>query len=323
MPVGAHAVRRSVLAGTLAAALLLSGCTGSATTLPSSVTLTPGGSFVGTLPAPSGDASGPSLASAGANGSVPPTGLSALASPLGLSTPRRTATAAPPPGSQPPDSTGGSPSSETLTGPIAPTSLSAPTSPSAPASPTRPTTSAQGSLPSLPSTSLPPASSGPGGSTPASRSASTGAPPVTVATSGLSAQEVADRTAIEQAWLHYWDVYLKFYDATPAQRVQLLKGVTTEPQTSKLIESGLLADKEKARTRGNVRHRFYWGPPVDGQDLAVVGDCMDTSKYGSYFVATGKQRSAGIPRANIRIIMKRSGPSGWLIEKIETHEQPC
>lgn len=319
MPVGAHAVPRSVLAGTLAAALLLSGCTGSATTLPSSVTLTPGGSFVGTLPAPSGAASGPSLASAGTNGSVPPTGLSALSSPLGMSTPQRTATAAPPPGSQPPDSTVGSPSWETLTSPIAPTS------PSAPTSPTRSTTSAPGSLPlaSLPSTSLPPASSGPGGSTPASRSASTGAPPVTVATSGRSAQEVADRTAIEQAWLHYWDVYLKFYDATPAQRVQLLKGVTTEPQTSKLIESGLLADKEKARTRGNVRHRFYWGPPVDGQDLAVVGDCMDTSKYGSYFVATGKQRSAGIPRANIRIIIKRSGTSGWLIEKIETHEQPC
>lgn len=134
---------------------------------------------------------------------------------------------------------------------------------------------------------------------------------------------MADRTAIEQAWLHYWDVYLKFYDATPAQRVRLLKGVTTEPQTSKLMNAGALADKNKIRTRGPISHRFYWGPPVAGDDQIVVGDCMDTSKYGSYLVTTGKQRSIGVVRDNFRVIMRRDINDAWLIERVEVHTQPC
>lgn len=240
---------RGCLALSAAAIVLLSGCTGSATTLPSSAPLTPGGSFVGTVTSEGdGSATGsPASSPTPSTASSAPVGPSSLSSPLGLGTPPRTS-----PTSSPPNSTTPSPSASGSIPPKTPTS------------PVRP-----------------PTSKSPGGSTPTHMP--TSAPQVTVVTDGLSDQEVADRAAIEQAWFHYWEIYLKFYDATPAQRVQMLQGVTIEPQTSKLIQSGILADKEKARARGQVKHRFYWGPPVDGESQAVVGDCMDTSKYGSYY----------------------------------------
>ena len=294
MPIGTRSPARALLVGSLAAVLLLSGCTKSATSLPSSVPLTPGGSFVGTLPGETdGSATGsPDASSAPSTMSDAPDPTTSLSSPLGLTTPSRTSPASSLPSSATaPRSTGSTGS----TGSSVPTST--------PTSPTRP-----------------PASNSTGGSSP--KQPPTSPPKVTVATSGLSAEEIADRTAIEQAWLHYWDIYLKFYDATPAQRVQLLKGVTIEPQTTRLLKAANEFDKQGIRTRGSVMHRFYWGPPAAGEALIVVGDCMDTSKYGSFYKATGLERSMGVKRANFRVIMKRSS-NNWLIQQVEVHDQPC
>ena len=256
MAVGARFLSPGWLAGAVGVALLLSGCTGSTTTLPSTTPLTPGGSFVGTLTEATTDASGaPGPASGTSTGPVSPTSLSA---PLGLSTPART-------GQSP------SPSLSLSLSPLSdrPPASTGATTPTSPA-PTAPT---------------PASSIAPGGSKvatgPATPPPTVNPPSVTVDTSGLSAQEAADRKAIEQAWLHYWEVYVKINSIPVASRGSALAAVAVDPIKAQILSSALLFDKEKRATYGTVAHRPYWGPPVDGRDTAIMGDCLDTSKYGS------------------------------------------
>ena len=160
------------------------------------------------------------------------------------------------------------------------------------------------------------------GSTTSPSTASTSVPSVSVNTSGLSAREIADRTAIEEAWVQFWDVYTVVYNSPASKREGILEKVAADPVISKILTAGASFDKQGIRTRGYVTHHIYWGPPVDGQSPAIMGDCLDTSHYGSYWSKNGQQRTVGEVGANVRGIFVRTAGT-WLVSSLEDVNQPC
>lgn len=140
----------------------------------------------------------------------------------------------------------------------------------------------------------------------------------TVQTSGLSAQEIADRTAIQQAWVNFWEVYSKINETPASQRESVLMPLVVEPLRSKIIKAAAVYDAKGFGDYGFVSHRFYWGPPVEGRSPAIMGDCMDTSKYGSIVTKTGKKRTKGFERDNTRAVFVRGADQVWRLQTIES-----
>ncbi len=146
----------------------------------------------------------------------------------------------------------------------------------------------------------------------------------TLNTRGLSAAEISDRRAIESAWVRYWDTYVSINQVAPAKRLGLLTEVSVDPIRSKILSSAVLYDQKGYSTYGKVAHRPYWGPSVDGKTLAIMGDCLDTSKYGSLVTATKRKRTVGVPRANVRGIFARDADGHWRVSQIQLlPDQAC
>ena len=291
MAVGARFRPPGWLAGAVGVALLLSGCTGSTTTLPSTTPLTPGGSFVGTLTEATTDASGaPGPGSGTSTGPVSPTSLSA---PLGLSTPART---------------GQSLSLSLSDRPPASTGATTPTSPT-PTAPTPPrSTQAASTARSGPSVATGPATQ----------------PTVTVQTSGLAPKEAANRKAIVEVWVRYWGVYQNINNVAAPARAKLVSTVAVDPVKKELLASAVLFDQKHQNTYGSVSHRVYWGPPVNDDHTAIMGDCLDTSNFGSKDVKTGSKLTEGYTRDNTRGIFAKQPDGSWLVEQVQILDnQPC
>lgn len=286
---------RGCLALSAAAIVLLSGCTGSATTLPSSAPLTPGGSFVGTVTSEGdGSATGsPASSPTPSTASSAPVGPSSLSSPLGLGTPPQTSPAPPLPSTTSRSATSGES-----------TASKSPTSPTPPAS-----------------TPLPPGSESVTSATTITTRLTP--PSVSVGTSGLSTLEITERKAIEKAWFDFWDVYLTINNVPAATRSKALSSVAIDPIKTQIITSASLYDKEKKNTYGKVEHRLYWGPPVDGQKLAIIGDCMDTSHYGTKDARTGRIMTEGYIRDNTREVFSQVTSGEWRLQELQLLDQSC
>ena len=156
-------------------------------------------------------------------------------------------------------------------------------------------------------------------STKGSAPVSTATPAVTVptvVTSGLSASEIADRTAIQAVWVKYWETSSGLVRMSPAQRVKALKAVTVDPETSNLLAAVAEFTKNGWDNYGSPGHRLYWGPPVDGSSEAILGDCMDFSKSGRIDVKSGIALTVGVSRSNIRGSFVRTVDGLWKVTGI-------
>lgn len=152
--------------------------------------------------------------------------------------------------------------------------------------------------------------------------ASIDAPPV--ATKGLSSSEVVDRTAIQKVWFEYWSVSLPILRTPPDERRTALEKVASEPQITKLLIAAKEFEKNSFDNYGTLGHRPYWGPPVDGEDRAIMGDCMDVSRAGKINAKTGKALTVGPSRSNIRGLFERISNGQWRVYGIEILDStPC
>ncbi len=140
----------------------------------------------------------------------------------------------------------------------------------------------------------------------------------------LSARESADRRAIEAVWVKYWDIYVSINDVPATDRSDLLSTVSADPIKSRIIQTALDYDLKGYGTYGRVFHRSYWGPPIDGQKVAMMGDCLDTSKYGSLVKSTKAKRTVGVSRVNVHGVFMRGKDNLWRVEDLQLLEgQSC
>ncbi|MTD15164.1 hypothetical protein GIS00_14570 [Nakamurella sp. YIM 132087] len=143
-----------------------------------------------------------------------------------------------------------------------------------------------------------------------------GSTAATIPTEGLDPQEAADRQAVAEAWIRFWDVIEVVQNRPAAERESLLRSVTGEPLYSKLSAS--VAEKEAAgeASYGTVAHRIYWGPPIEGRDVANIGDCTDTSKYGARSIEDDKILTRGLERDDARGVLRRQASGQWIVTEI-------
>jgi hypothetical protein len=114
----------------------------------------------------------------------------------------------------------------------------------------------------------------------------------------LNPEEVTDRAAIESAWRKVWDLLARINEIPAADRPAQVDALMIDPIRSQLIDSAAKADTQNTTSYGSITLHPYWYRAVDGQPYAVIGDCRDTSGFGSIDRATGQKLSVGVKASN-------------------------
>lgn len=145
-----------------------------------------------------------------------------------------------------------------------------------------------------------------------------------MATNGLSKSEIADRTAIQAIWVKYWEVTDRVNRTPVGQRAALLSTVAVKAHVAEIMKAAADFDKKGWDNYGVPGHRPYWGPPVEGEDQAIMGDCMDFSHSGRLNTKTRVALTIGVARSNIRGVFERVGDRLWRVSEVQIiRDNPC
>lgn len=145
-----------------------------------------------------------------------------------------------------------------------------------------------------------------------------------VATTGLSAQEVADRAAIEVQWDAFWDVYLALPHTPDGDRQTMAAAVAVEPGLTNLLTDAKTVEEKGWDSYGQITHRISWPQPVDGKATAVIADCQDTSQAGSLEVSSGNKTTVGVARNPLQGTLVRADDGVWRVQQaFYLKDEPC
>ena len=169
---------------------------------------------------------------------------------------------------------------------------------------------------SLPSSSIPVASSSGSASPLFSSSSET--------SSTISAAEVDDRAAAEAQWTKYAEVYAALPHTPEDQWDALLAAVAVEPMITNAKNDAQTIIGKGRDTYGTVTHRISWTDPINGADTAVLHDCDDGSQTGAYETATGNKVTVGVPRQNTMGTLVRGADGTWRVSAAYiVKDTPC
>ncbi|WP_395726915.1 hypothetical protein [Nakamurella sp.] len=140
----------------------------------------------------------------------------------------------------------------------------------------------------------------------------------------ISPQEAADRAAIAMAWSRFWSVSDNLWRLPESDRAGAASAVAVEPTISQAVEQARVLQQQGLEAYGTPSFHPYWEQKVDGQSIAVMGDCTDTSQTGAQEVATGTKTTVGVPERNTRSTFVRGDDGYWRVQKIEyIMDEPC
>lgn len=163
-----------------------------------------------------------------------------------------------------------------------------------------------------PSTFLPSSSVPSPSTSPSTVESSPLAPP----SADISPQEAADRAAIEAQWIKFWLVYRDMVGTPAEQRAELVSSVAKSPLAETMLDIAHDANADGIENYGEVAHHLFWEIPVDGQDVAAIGDCQDQTEAGTTNLATGLKSPAGGSKVNIRGQLVRESNGIWLVQTL-------
>jgi len=142
--------------------------------------------------------------------------------------------------------------------------------------------------------------------------------------SGLTAEEAADRAAVEAQWIKSWDVLLGIGATPAADREALAASVAVDPTKAKMLEAGTQFDSQGLQTYGTLGHRISWPQPISGKSTALVDDCQDASQTGSLETATGNKVTVGVPRDHYQGNLVKSDDGVWRVAEVYyLKDEPC
>ena len=182
--------------------------------------------------------------------------------------------------------------------------------PPASPSPVAPT-SAEPTPPSTPEASIPPSSTPLGSVLPE-------------VVNPTDPQEIADRQAVEAAWIRFWDYWPTFEENSAQERQGLAESIAVDPLKSQMLQGAANADANEETGYGTVTHRISWYQSVDGQQQIAIADCMDQSEMGTSERSTGKRLSKGYARTNLRGDLVRGDDGIWRVRNLfYLTDKPC
>ena len=150
------------------------------------------------------------------------------------------------------------------------------------------------------------------------------APSVSAGTEGLSAQEAADRAAVESQWVKSWDVYLELARTPAADREALVAAVAVDPTKTNMLSDGAKFDSQGLETYGALGHRISWPQPINGGTTALIDDCQDRSQSGSMKTATGDKVTVGVARDHYQGSLVKGDDGVWRVGQVfYLKDEPC
>lgn len=142
--------------------------------------------------------------------------------------------------------------------------------------------------------------------------------------SEISQQEAADRAAIEAQWKQFWIVVLGAIRLPEDEREPALSRVSVDPLKAKILDEVRESEANGLDRYGAMTQHPYWEEPVDGGDIAVMGDCQDASQSGVVNVATGRRETVGVADNNVRTTFERGPDQVWRVKEIHyLVDAPC
>lgn len=137
-------------------------------------------------------------------------------------------------------------------------------------------------------------------------------------------REATDRNAVEQAWVAYWRVHQGLLDLQASQWPSAVSAIAVDPTRQQVLDEAATFAKAGLRFYGQVVNHPYWQAPINGRAVAVMGDCMDSSRYGTLVAKTGVKRTVGVARNNTRATLTKAADGTWRVQKIEyLVDTPC
>ena len=113
-------------------------------------------------------------------------------------------------------------------------------------------------------------------------------------------------------------------DKPSAEWPAAVAAVAVDPTRQQVLDEAKTFAASGMGFYGQVVNHPYWNSPIDGKDLAVMGDCMDTSHYGTLVVKTGVKRTVGRAKDNTRATFVKGDDGTWRVQKIEfLVDTPC
>jgi len=171
------------------------------------------------------------------------------------------------------------------------------------------------SSPASPSSPPRPSSTAWQSSAPASTKQTSGAKPSTNSTTP-SAREKADRAAVEKAWARFLSVNDDLVRTPEASRVSQATAVAVDPTLSQMLKDAKQFASAGIDYYGSAIPHPYWERPIAAKSTAVMGDCSDTSDSGSFYTATGKKKTVGVPDNNTRVTFVKDESGAWRVAEI-------
>jgi len=160
-----------------------------------------------------------------------------------------------------------------------------------------------------PSKSTPPSS-------PRSSPKPTGSTKPTPTSLDVAAREDADRAAIEAQWVRFWVIYDSIVRTPKESRPGELRKVAVQPLIKAILKAAVDADSKGIDNYGTWKHRVSWQFPVKGASTAVIADCQDQSKTGTYVVKSGQILTVGKERSNMRGEFLKGTDGVWRLRQI-------
>ncbi|MGI8414951.1 MAG: hypothetical protein ACR2P2_01835 [Nakamurella sp.] len=116
-------------------------------------------------------------------------------------------------------------------------------------------------------------------------------------------------------WLRYWQIAYTMQKIPAAQRPAAFGAAMVNPALRELLASAAVNDKNHWNGYGTVTHDIHWGPPVDGENSAVMADCQDQSKFGVFDTTNNTILSYGPSRVNVQATFEKT-KAGWKLAKM-------
>lgn len=167
----------------------------------------------------------------------------------------------------------------------------------------------------------------PDGAAPSSSTSSTSSaatPSISPTPLSTAEREATDRAAVEQAWVAYWRVHQGLLDLQASQWPSAVGAIAVDPTRQQVLDEAATFAKSGLRFYGQVVNHPYWQAPINGRAVAVMGDCMDSSRYGTLVAKTGVKRTVGVAKNNTRATLTKADDGTWRVQKIEyLVDTPC